>query len=674
MFRRLVIITLSLAMLSATIPAPVSAGTSTGTEVEIGKQTDKQVTDSTNVVTDPLLNAWVNDITQRLWAQVARKDVPYNIKILDDPSPNAFSTLGGYVYVNEATLDFVQSDDELAGVLGHETGHLERRHSITTQNKANILSILLGVGSMFSPFLYRFGQLAQAGIMAKIERGNETEADKYGLMLMARAGYDPDAMLSFMMHFNAVFNEHNGLLDKYLADHPDWPNRISHIMGYPELDPKVRTDDQREAAALHDLDEARYSIAARDFGALTKTHPEDTTALYHLGEAQLALGQTSKGEQNLADAAEKGTAQTKTLALNRIAELRATEKRLNVLHPNLAPLRDSVTQAQTNETAVATAIASRRDSGRDQLKAMTARIQDIAYEIPDYSRINPKPHGNLEAVLYNLTTMGRSINTAIGHANESIAGVGSLERNKEGGLLKESSDILAEMGAAAKLDAPPPQALSTFAYYPRMLDNVAASNGDLLRAVDAGRASLALLDVGLGDLDKFIRLLSRSQYDVHGADVDLQTNDYKQLLGPMATAADSLNKAAVAASQASQLFMMARARQEQTQIDLLGLASSPDRYATLQHAIDVRFKNEPMSYDDMLRADWSPGEIVSGAIVAADTNVSPAVILEESKSTHRSLVDIANSRGMHAEALEIFLGLVWMDYMDDPDKEARGRT
>jgi predicted Zn-dependent protease len=674
MLRRLVTIALTVAMLSATIPAPAFAGTSTGTEVQIGAQTDKQVTDSTNVISDPLLNAWVNDVTQRLWAQVARKDVPYNIKILDDPSPNAFSTLGGYVYVNESILDFVQSDDELAGVLGHETGHLERRHSITTQNKANILGLLFGVGSLFSPFLYRFGQLAQAGVMAKIERGNETEADKYGLLLMSRAGYDPDAMLSFMMHFNAVFKEHNDILNKYLADHPDWPNRIAHIQGYEQLDPKTRTDDQREAAALHDLDEARYSIAARDFAMLTKTHPEDSAAIYHLGEAQLALGQTAKGEQNLAEASAKGTAQTKTLALSRIQELRATEKRLNVLHPNLAPLRDSAAQAQTNEGVVATAIASRHDSGRDQLKNMSARIQDIAYEIPDLSRVNPRTGGRLDAVLHNLTTMSRSINTAIGHASEVLGGVGSLERNKEGGLLKGSADILTEMNATVKLDSPPPQALSTFAYYPRMLDGIAAADGDALRGVDAARASLALLDNGLGDLDKFLRFLSRAQLEYHGSDVELTPQDYKAIEPLTATASASLNKAAVAATQASQLYMMARARQEQVQVDMLALSSSPDRYATLQHAVDVRFKTVPMSYDDMLKADLSPGEVVAASIIAADTNVSPEVIIGEAKTTHRSLVDIANSRGMHAEALEIFMGLIYFDYMDDPDKEARGVT
>ncbi|GAC1592793.1 MAG: hypothetical protein NVS3B28_22020 [Candidatus Velthaea sp.] len=671
LLRRLVVIALSVAMLSASIPAPAMAGLSTGSEVQIGKETDKQVTDSTNVVTDPLLNAWVNEITQRLWTQVARKDVPYNIKILDVADINAFTTLGGYLYVNEGTLDFAQSDDELAGVLAHETGHDERRHAITAQNKANIVNILLGVGSLFSPFLYRFGQFIQAGAIAKISRTDELEADKYGLMLMSRAGYDPDAMVSFMKHLGAVYADHTGLLDKYVADHPGVPNRIAHLVGYPELDPKVRTDDQRLAAALHNLDEARYAIAAREFSNLLKTRPDDPTAMYHLGEAQLAVGQTSKGEQNLAAAASRGTSQTRTLALNRIQALRDTEKRLNLLHPNLQPLRDAMTQAQNSEATAATAIGSRRDSGRDQLKAMTSRIQDIAYEIPDFSRVNPRKGGRLDAVLHNLTTMGRSLDTAIGKASQSISGVGSLERNKEGGLLKENADIFTELNAPLKLDAAPPQALATFAYYPRMLSNLTAADGDMIRSVDAARASLAMLDVGLGDLDKFVRLLMRTQLDMSG---DFSLGDYKQLETPMAAAADSLNKAAVASSQASQLYMMARSRQIQTRVDMLGLASSPDRYNTLRRAIDVRFHNDPVDYDAMLHGNLSPGEITAASIIAADTNVSSAVILQEAASTHRSLVDVANSRGMHAEALEIMLGLVWLDYMDDPDKEARGRT
>src|SRR5664279_5413688 len=359
LLRRLLGCTLGLALLFSSLPGPAAAGISTGQEVQLGKQTDKQVTDATNVVNDPLLNAWVNGITTKLWAQVARKDVPYNIKILDVADVNAFSTMGGYVYVNEGTLDFVQSDDELAGVLGHETGHIERRHAITAQNKATLVSVLLMAGSLFSPYLAPLGQLLGAGAVAKISRTDETEADRYGLLLMARAGYDPEAMVSFMQHLGAVEKQDHEFIDKYLADHPGVPARVAHLVGYPELDPTKRTPDQRDAAALHNLDEARYAVAAREFGALVKAHPGDTAALYHLGEAQLALGLTAKGEQNLAQAAASGTPQTRTLALGLIRGLRDSERRFVVMRPNLQPLRDAVAQAQTGNAAAASSAATR---------------------------------------------------------------------------------------------------------------------------------------------------------------------------------------------------------------------------------------------------------------------------------------------------------------------------
>jgi Zn-dependent protease with chaperone function len=665
--RRLATIALSIAMLCASIPAPVYA-TSTAQEVEIGKETDKQITDSTNVITDPLLNAWVNDVTQRLWAQVARKDVPYNIKILDDPTPNAFSTLGGYVYADMGIIDFVQSDDELAGVLGHETGHIERRHAIETNNRANILNILLGVGSLFSPFLYHFGNLMEAGAIAKMQRTDEIEADRYGLRLMSRAGYDPEAMVSMMKHLASLIGDPTGLLNKYLADHPDFPNRVAHLSGYPELDPTVRTDDQRLAAAIHNVETARYSIAAMQFSALLKSHPEDTVAAYHLGEAQIALGQTAKGEQNLSIAAEKGTGPTRTLALGRIHALRDTEKRLDLLHANIQPLRDMLVTARTGEAQAATAISARRDAGRDQVKLITSRLENIEYELPTYlGALRPRPGSRAEAVLHNLTTIGRSLNTALQDSQTAISGVGSLEHNKTAGLLRDNAMIYDELEAPLKLTAPPPQALATFSYYPRMLGELQNADGDMVRAVDAARGSLALLDVALGDLDKFIRQLAHTQIGFNG---DYNANDYKILEPLMAAAVGSLNKAAVGASQAQQLFELARARQLETRITMLGLAESPDRFATLQHAIDLRFHNAAFDYDAMLKNDLSPGEVTAASIIAADTNSTPQVVVDEAKASNKSLIDIANGRGMYGESLEIFLGLVYLDYADDPEKEA----
>jgi predicted Zn-dependent protease len=213
MLRKRVISALILTLLCASVPAPALA-VSTGTEIQQAKGTDKEIVRQYTIVMDPLENQWVNEISHRLWTEVARKDVPYNIKILDTPDVNAFTTGGGYIYINEGTLDFAQSDDELAGVIGHETGHDERRHPVTLPAKIQALNILFGIASMFSPIVYNFGALAEAGIVAKEQRADELQADQYGLLLMTRAGYDPYAMVSFMRHLGALYVEKQSIVDK----------------------------------------------------------------------------------------------------------------------------------------------------------------------------------------------------------------------------------------------------------------------------------------------------------------------------------------------------------------------------------------------------------------------------------------------------------------------------
>ncbi len=671
MIRRIVPSALIAALLALTIPSPALA-VSTGSEVQMGKQVDKSIIAGSAVVRDPLINSWVRDISERLWSQVARKDVPYNIKVLDTSDINAFSTLGGYVYLNEGLLDFVQSDDELASVIGHETGHIERRHGVTFPAKAQALNLLFGIASMFSPLVYHFGQLAQAGLLAKLSRADEIQADQYGLLLTSRAGFDPDANLSNLRHLNALHSGHPDALTRYLEDHPDPPARISHMLGYEGLNPKTRTTQQLLVQAIHDEDGARFNIAAMKFNEVLKAEPNNGLALLYLGQAQVALGQMNRGEQSLTAAAEKGNPETRSIALGRIAGLRAMQKRPSLLQPNLAALHQQLDAAKAQQSELAAALGSRRDAGRDQLKTLNARLESISYELPNFGRIEIKPGSRLETIFKNLEGMGRSIDTTLDHGGYAINGVGSLERNKESGLLKESADILKEMRAPLSVSPMTPDSVALLPSYPRMLSEMNAANGDMIRSVDAGRASIAMLDVALGDLDIFLKALHQhGNLDYFG---DISQSDYNAIEPSMATANESLGKTAVAASSAVQLFNMARARQLETRVTLLGVGTSPERYASLQKSLQVRVKNDGPSYATMSHLGLTPGEVAAATIVAADTNTTTPAVIAQAQSTHRTIVDVANARGMHAEALEIFLGIVYMNYVDDPEKEAHNVT
>lgn len=671
MFRRIVPIAVILSMLCAYAPAPVLA-MSTQAEIEMGKEYDEQIVQSNVIETDPLLNAYVNKIANNIWNQTARKDIPYNVKIIKAGDINSFATLGGYIYLYEGLIDFVQSDDELAAVIGHETGHIERRHVVSMNAKAEALNLLFGIASIFSPLIYNFGNVMEAGLMAKMSRADEVQADRTGLQLMSRAGYDPEADVTMLQHMANLEDAHASAVDRYLQDHPDAKQRVSDLVGYPELDPKVVTSNEMLVRALGDEERARYSIAAIELTQYLQNHPGNPDALLKLSQAQLALGLTSKSEQSLQAAAQSGTPQTLTDVRQHMAALRELDlQRISLVAPDLSKLRALVAQTQTSQQQAAVQIQVRRDEGKDALKSVQDRVQAVGYEIPDLSNIDIRPGSHLDAITQNLAAMSRAINSALEDAGEAITGPGSLEKAKETGLLKEANDDLDAMAAPLQLNPIPSDSVATFSQYPAMLDEMNLTDADMIRSVDAGRASLVLLDDALGDVDLYVRqmrfTLSNSRFamgDINGVEAGSLDKYEKQ-------AADSLNRAATAAAQAAQLFNMARSRQLSIRITMLGLGNSPQRYETLQYALQQRFDSTGIPYASMVKQGLTPGDVVAATILAADVKSTPQAIIDEAKANGRTMVDEANARGMHAWPLEIFMGLTYLDYTDNPVTEMR---
>jgi predicted Zn-dependent protease len=638
----------------------------------LGQSEDLQIVASSVIETDPLLNAYVQGIAGNLWNQVSRKDVPYSVKIIKDSQINSFATMGGFVYVNEGLIDFVQSDDELASVIGHETGHIERRHVLTTYSKAEILNILFGIASIFSPIIYEFGGLAEAGLMAKVSREDEIQADRYGLQLMSRAGYDPESMVTMMAHLGVLQSEHNDAVSKYLEDHPDPQARVAHLMGYPELDPTTVTPVQELVQASSDEERARYDFARLRLDELLKTDPQSSEALLDLGQSELALGLPSKSEQTLAEAAQLGTPATRATANQRIAALRQMEaQRVTLSKPNLPKLQSAVASAQASHIQNASEIQARVQEGKDQVKSVQSRIETLQYEVPDLSRINVRHGSRVEAIFKNLNSMTRSINSALqdaGGDTSPIGAIGSLEKNKESGLLKESADIYQEMLAPFSMTPIPTQSLAVLPSYPQMINTMSLADGEMLRSVDAARASLTMLDQSLGDLDEFLKALDHEQLSFNG---DVSLSQYDNLAPLMKKTVDDFNTAATAASQGAQLFNLARSRQLSTRITLLGLGTSPQLYSTLRYALQQRFGMNGVDYRTMLHDGLTPGDVAAATIIAADIKSTPESVIAEAKTSGLTVIDVANAHKMHAWPLEIFMGLVYLDYTDDPIKELR---
>jgi hypothetical protein len=407
--------------------------------------------------------------------------------------------------------------------------------------------------------------------------------------------------------------------------------------------------------------------------------PRNSEALLDLGQSELALGLPNKSEQTLAEAAQLGSPQTRATANSRIAALRQMEVQEVMLartdpppkHKAADPpsLQSMVEAAQATHLENATEIQAREAEGKDQLKSVQSRLDTLQYEVPDLSRINIKRGSRTEAIVKNLSAMARSLNSALqdaGGDSSPIGGLGSLEKNKESGLLNESADIYKEMLAPFALKPVPTESVALFPSYPRMLNELSRADGEMLHSVDAARASLTQLDQSLGDLDEWLKELDHASVSYSG---DISPSEYQGLVPLMKQCVDDFNSAATAASQGAQLFNLARSRQISTRITLLGLGTSPELYSTLQYALQQRFGSSGIDYRTMLHDGLTPGEVTAATIVAADIKSTPESVIAEAKSTGSTVIDVANSHKMHAWPLEIFLGLVYLDYTDDPRKE-----
>ncbi len=180
----------------------------------------------------------VERVGRRIAAVVA-EDMPgmeWEFVVFDDPSVNAFAMPGGKIGVFTGLLELAETDDELAAVIGHEIGHVQMRHS-NQRMSAELIRAGIGVGVAYGasqqdaidPALVvaAFGLGSQVGIMLPYSRFHENEADYIGLLVMARAGYDPNAAVTF---WEKMQQQSGGSgAPEYLSTHPSPENRIQRI-------------------------------------------------------------------------------------------------------------------------------------------------------------------------------------------------------------------------------------------------------------------------------------------------------------------------------------------------------------------------------------------------------------------------------------------------------------
>jgi predicted Zn-dependent protease len=214
----------------------MSGGLSIEKEKQLGEQFLLEVQQEIPLVKDPFLTSYLNQLGQRLVAQMGPQPFHYKFFIVDDPSMNAFAVPGGYIFIHTGLIRMADREGELAGVLAHEISHVYCRHMSKMMEKSRAVSIASMIGALASIFLGGAGVPLMVGAMAagesamlKYSRDNEDEADATGFKWMVKAGYNPRDMVSIFNKMNKQRWLEGGKMPIYLSTHPDVDNRIVEL-------------------------------------------------------------------------------------------------------------------------------------------------------------------------------------------------------------------------------------------------------------------------------------------------------------------------------------------------------------------------------------------------------------------------------------------------------------
>jgi predicted Zn-dependent protease len=204
---------------------------SEGQEVELGRQYAEQVAAQVPLVRDPAINAYVAELGGRIARRTSRADLAWQFAVVDAREVNAFALPGGFIYVNRGLIERADRMNELAGVLGHEIGHVVLRHSVKQMEKATNTNV--GIAIVCTLTGWCDGGAAQVAInvagsawFAHHSRQDEAAADSDAVFTVARAGIHPNGIPRFFETLLRERRQSPGLLETWFRTHPLEESRV----------------------------------------------------------------------------------------------------------------------------------------------------------------------------------------------------------------------------------------------------------------------------------------------------------------------------------------------------------------------------------------------------------------------------------------------------------------
>jgi len=198
-------------------------------ERKIGEDVSIKVRQRFGVVQDPAIHKYVTLVGTTLAQQTERAGLAWTFIVLDTDGVNAFASPGGFVHITRGALGLIQNESELAGVLGHEIGHVVRKHTINALRKSAAVKAGTDAAGSRNALIGRFSNLAYTNILENAyDRGDELDADKYAVQIVSKVGYSAKSLGDFLQRLDDR-NKDQPAKNGLFASHPETKERITKI-------------------------------------------------------------------------------------------------------------------------------------------------------------------------------------------------------------------------------------------------------------------------------------------------------------------------------------------------------------------------------------------------------------------------------------------------------------
>ena len=239
---------------------------STQQEVQMGQQYSSQLNTTLPLIHDAAVDQYINQLGNSIAKLTGRGDLDWHFFVVNTDVVNAFALPGGYIYVNRGVIERADKMDELAGVLGHEIGHVVRRHSVKQmqqQQGANVGVALTCVLTKVcdSQASQAAIQVGGAAVFASFSRQDEKEADEEGFKNVIRAGISPKGLVTFFQKLMAEEKGGGSPVDAWFSDHPLTQDRIADIQKLIDSkDPAILRSLTEDTRAFHEFKDRVHAL------------------------------------------------------------------------------------------------------------------------------------------------------------------------------------------------------------------------------------------------------------------------------------------------------------------------------------------------------------------------------------------------------------------------------